>query len=182
MHSWRVLILPYLEGNDTYKQYDFDEPWDGPRNRKLEGLMFRIYALHGDWKPGLTTTNYTVVVGDETGFPHDCALAEGDLKGQLSRTIMIAENRGANIHWMEPRDLRFADMEFTINSPQGISSKYDEPAVVMFDGSVRRLSKHISPETLRVLLTVGGKERLREQGEGGWELLPDGRDRPLADQ
>ena len=28
MHSWRVLILPFLEGNHIYDQYDFSEPWD----------------------------------------------------------------------------------------------------------------------------------------------------------
>jgi hypothetical protein len=33
---------------------------------------------------------------------------------------------GAGIHWMEPRDLCFADMDFTIGSPQGLSSKVGE--------------------------------------------------------
>src|SRR5687768_410242 len=29
-HSWRVLILAYHgEGDDLYRQYSFDEPWDG---------------------------------------------------------------------------------------------------------------------------------------------------------
>ena len=27
MHSWRVLILPYLEESALYMQYDFNEPW-----------------------------------------------------------------------------------------------------------------------------------------------------------
>src|SRR5438105_1376638 len=35
MHSWRVLILPYLERNDLYQQYDFNEPWNGPHNSRL---------------------------------------------------------------------------------------------------------------------------------------------------
>ena len=35
MHSWRVLLLPYLDRSDLYKAYDFTEPWDGPNNRKL---------------------------------------------------------------------------------------------------------------------------------------------------
>ena len=35
MHSWRVLILPYLELDHLYKQYNFNEPWDGPNNKKL---------------------------------------------------------------------------------------------------------------------------------------------------
>ena len=35
MHSWRVLILPYLDRDDLYKAYNFTEPWDGPNNKKL---------------------------------------------------------------------------------------------------------------------------------------------------
>jgi len=35
MHSWRVLILPYCEGQEFYDQYDFSEPWDSPHNLQL---------------------------------------------------------------------------------------------------------------------------------------------------
>ncbi len=34
-YSWRVAILPYLEQQALYNAYNFDEPWDGPNNRKL---------------------------------------------------------------------------------------------------------------------------------------------------
>jgi hypothetical protein len=39
MHSWRVYILPYIERQDIYDQYRFDEPWTVPtiwpwRNRR----------------------------------------------------------------------------------------------------------------------------------------------------
>ena len=39
LHSWRVLILPYIEQQRLYDQYDFDEPWDGPNNSQLHGMM-----------------------------------------------------------------------------------------------------------------------------------------------
>jgi Protein of unknown function (DUF1559) len=35
-HSWRVLILPYMEHSSVYEKYRFDEPWNGPNNRLLE--------------------------------------------------------------------------------------------------------------------------------------------------
>lgn len=43
LHSWRVLILPFLERNDIYDQYRFDEPWDGPKNRKLAELNPMVF-------------------------------------------------------------------------------------------------------------------------------------------
>lgn len=34
-HSWRVLLLPYLDERALYEEYKWDEPWDGPNNRRL---------------------------------------------------------------------------------------------------------------------------------------------------
>src|SRR5262245_66359 len=35
MHSWRVLILPDLDQQALYNDYNFSEPWDGPNNSRL---------------------------------------------------------------------------------------------------------------------------------------------------
>ena len=35
MHSWRVLILPYLDSGAQFVQYRLDEPWDSPHNLKI---------------------------------------------------------------------------------------------------------------------------------------------------
>jgi hypothetical protein len=179
-HSWRVLILPYIEKDDLFKQYKFDEPWDGPNNRKLADRMPRQYALHGDWEPGLTTTNYVAVVGQQTVWQPGKKIGQVDVKDGSSETILIAENRGLGAHWMEPRDLDFDTMDWTINSPNGISSKYDRPAVVLLDGSVRRLSRTISPDALRALFTIAGNETVSFDSER-CDVLPDGRDRPVTD-
>src|SRR5437867_4482802 len=32
MHSWRVMILPYMERKGLYDKYDLNEPWNGPNN------------------------------------------------------------------------------------------------------------------------------------------------------
>lgn len=47
-HSWRVLILPYLEQQTLYDRYDFNEPWDGPHNSQLAALMPPVYACLTD--------------------------------------------------------------------------------------------------------------------------------------
>ena len=65
-YSWRVAILPYLEQNALYKQYDFDEPWDGPNNRKLLDKMPAVYSYPGlDGSPASrTNTAYFVFTGE----------------------------------------------------------------------------------------------------------------------
>ncbi len=56
-HSWRVLILPYLEKTGIadqgelqglYEAYDFSEPWNGPTNLKLVHRMPLIYGCSND--------------------------------------------------------------------------------------------------------------------------------------
>lgn len=178
-HSWRVLILPYLEHGELFKEYDFAEPWDGPKNRRLAERMPKLYAFHGDERPGNTTANYLAVVGPETVWPGPSTVSSDAVTDGLGVTILIVENQGAGVHWMEPRDLSLADMNFAVNSPGGVNSKYSDPAVAMLDGSLHRLGRYLSPETLRALLTIRGGESVRSDGAGGWEWLPDGRQRPV---
>ncbi|MBN9524501.1 DUF1559 domain-containing protein, partial [bacterium] len=88
-HSWRVLIMPYIEQQALYEQYRFDEPWDGPNNRKLADRMPRLYQFHAATKPGSTTTNYLAVVGDETVWNAAKKVHTGDVTDGLSTTILI---------------------------------------------------------------------------------------------
>jgi hypothetical protein len=174
MHSWRILLLPYLGQEDLFHDYNFSEPWDGPNNSKLAGRMPKIYAFPGEHGP---TTNYLAVVGPGTAWPGPSTVTEKVVKDGMSNTILIMENQGAGIHWMAPRDLSFADMDFTINSPRGLSSKYVEPAVAMMDGGIRRFEKDLAPDVFRAMLTISGGERIVEDEAAGWHLLPDGRQR-----
>lgn len=180
-HSWRVLLLPYLERTDLYNDYNFSEPWDGPNNRQLAGRMPSNYAFHGDDKPGQTTTNYLAVVGPHTAWPGATPRRLEEVTDGTASTILVVENRGANVPWLEPRDLAFDRMSLRLNNPDGIGSKYLDPAAAMLDGMVRRLGPNLTPETLRALLTADGGEDLRDDGGGTWTLLRDGRDRPPAE-
>jgi hypothetical protein len=177
-HSWRVLLLPYLGQQELYDAYDFSEPWDGPDNRKLAKRMPELYAFHGAYRPGNTTANYLAVVGPETVWPGSQTVTSEDVSDGWSTTILLVENLGSDVHWMEPRDLTFADADFAVHNPRGISSPHEEPAVVTLSGSPWQVNKELTAETLRALLTIQGGERLTETPQG-WKLLPDGRQRPL---
>jgi RNA polymerase sigma factor (sigma-70 family) len=64
--SWRVLLLPYLEQDNLYRQFHLDEPWDSPHNKKLLETKVKAYHIpgHDDW----TKTYYQVFVGEDTVF------------------------------------------------------------------------------------------------------------------
>jgi hypothetical protein len=119
------------------------------------------------------------VVGPETIWPGATTLSSDDVTDGSASTILVVENVGAAVHWMEPRDLAFAEMSFQFNSPAGVSSKYPEPALVMLDGSLQKLKPNLRPATLRAMLTRNGGERVAHDDDG-WSLLADGRDREPA--
>ena len=180
-HSWRVLILPYLEEKETYNAYNFNEPWDGPNNRKLAERMPKQYAFHGFEKPGNTTTNYLAVVGADTLWPGTKKVTQKDVKDGTGVTIAVVENRGADVHWMEPRDLALDKMSMQINSPNGIGSPYVEPGVLMASGSLSSLPPDIKPQVLRAMFTIAGGEQLDVNDSGGWKVMEDGRKRALRE-
>ncbi|QDU22947.1 hypothetical protein ETAA1_49360 [Urbifossiella limnaea] len=179
-HSWRVLVLPYIEQYTLFKEYRFDEPWDGPNNRRLAGRMPSLYRFHAGTEPDTTTSNYLAVVGPETLWPGTKKVTPAAVTDRLASTILVVENLGLGVHWMEPRDLVLADMDLRVNSPAGVSSPYTWPGVAMLDGSLHTLRAELRPEVLRALLTIDGNEPLADDGAGGWDFLADGRDRPLV--
>jgi type II secretory pathway pseudopilin PulG len=163
MHSWRVLILPFMEQKGLYDQYRFDEPWDGPNNRKLAATVIQAYRCPSDESGSPTDTNYVAVIGPETAWPGTRCIQMGDIGDGLSNTLLLAEVHKSGIHWMEPRDLHVLQMAPGINpkAGQGISSAHPGGAqVALADGSTWFLSESIAPATLRKLLTIRGGESL----------------------
>ena len=81
-YSWRIAILPYLDQSDLYKRYNFDEPWDGPTNRKLLELMPSVYSYpNPDGSPARgPDTAYFVFSGDGTALSPS-ANAQGGAPG-----------------------------------------------------------------------------------------------------
>jgi prepilin-type processing-associated H-X9-DG protein len=157
IHSWRVLILPWLEQKAIYDRYRFDEPWDGPNNRKLHDLIVSPYVCPSHPRPGHSTA-YAAVVGPETAWRKTESMRLEDVDDGPEQTILLVEISAPSIHWMEPRDLEFDRMSFTINGSNdsaGLSSSHPGGAnILLVDGAARWLSDRMAPKWLRALLTV----------------------------
>ncbi len=187
-HSWRVLLLPYMEQANLYNQYRFDEPWDGPNNRKLLDQMPEVFRdpIHGDGPDHFT--HYAALVGEETAFPPSGAIlrdanrpvrlpigpgsggATGvrNMTDGTSNTLLVAPvSPDRKIPWTKPEDIAVGPDFPGLGRPGGIAAPYrarsgpdgHHAAPVLFgDGSARVLIDSIDPKTLTALTTRAGDE------------------------
>jgi hypothetical protein len=163
MHSWRVLILPFMEQKSLYDQYRFDEPWDGPNNSKLADQIGDVYscpAEHPHRAAKNVETSYVAIVGDHTPWQGEKALDFTAFKDGTANTIFVVEVHNSGIHWMEPRDLHVSQMAPTVNAKhgQGISSAHGAHGsgaqVGMADGAIKFLPNDTPPHVIRELVTI----------------------------
>ena len=170
--SWRVVLLPYLEQNDLYKQFKLDEAWDSPHNKKLLTKMPKLYAVPGEECAGRDLTYYQVFVGREApfqGFRFGPRLPATFQDG-TSNTILVVE-AGEAVPWTKPVDLPFA-ADKPLPKLGGVRPTAPVFFVVFADGSVRALPRTIPEKTLRALITPNGGEVI------DWETIEGSPKRP----
>lgn len=177
MHSWRVLLLPYLEDGESkllFEQYDFNEPWDSQNNRKLIDQIPRDYVCpednnHSSSVPG--RTSYVAILGTDAAWRGDKPMKLDDFQGGSSKTALLVEVADSDIAWTEPRDLSLDEIRDKLNLQSGtrISAKHRIPQtyfsnltpggihILRADGSATFLpADQLTPESLEKTLRVGG--------------------------
>jgi hypothetical protein len=152
--SWRMGILPYIEQDFLSRQYNPNEEWDGPNNKRLLNQMPKIYQLPGDETAPPGHTYYQVFVGPQAGFENPQGTRFMDVTDGLSNTLMIVEAETA-VPWTKPEDLTFNP-----NGPLPRMSKHFRSGfnVVFMDGSVRLMPHNVPETTLRAMITRNGGE------------------------
>lgn len=143
--SWRVTLLPYLEGGDLYKQFKLDEPWDGPNNKKLIAKMPKVYApVRGKAKEG--ETYYQRFVGKDALFnERGSDYTIPGIPDGTSNTALVVE-AGDPVVWTKP-----ADLPFNPKAPlPKLGGLFGGDFNALFcDGSVYRIRKDYDPDEMK---------------------------------
>ena len=158
--SWRVHILPYLEGGgELYNQFRLDEPWDSEHNKQLIPLMPEVYA---DPDPALSQRNaagrttFVVPTGPRTVFEGPEPVEIKEIIDGTSNTIMLVEVWSmAGPNWTEPKDWFVDTNNLWERLPRGDRDWF---TAGFCDGSVQIIHRSVSEETLRALLSKSGRE------------------------
>ncbi len=100
LHSWRVLLLPYLGQEELYQKIRLEEPWDSEPNRRFHEAAIPFYQCpSAKLKAG--ETNYAVVVGPETAFTGAEGRKLKSIGPFYTNAILIVESRTSG-NWMSP--------------------------------------------------------------------------------
>ncbi len=156
LHSWRVLLLPYLGQQELFDKIRLNERWDSQYNRQFHGEAVPCYQCpSAELLQGQTT--YAVVVGPEMPFEGGEGKSLVGFGPESSSMILVVEHMQPGC-WMDPtQDIPQEIADTGVNNsngpPNGIGSHHDHVVVCGFsNGGVHLLSNAIDIETLRGLL------------------------------
>jgi prepilin-type processing-associated H-X9-DG protein len=156
LHSWRTLILPYLEQRSLYQTIDLSKPWNDPANanaRETAVSVFRCPVAAGP----LNTTTYLAIAG-----PNGCLVpAKGRRLSEITdtheSTLMVIDAGAENaVPWMAPVD---ADESLVLSiGPKTKLHHAGGTNACLVDGSVRFLKTNIRPSVRHALMTISGND------------------------
>ena len=159
LHSWRTLILPFLEGGPAISdQVDLARPWDDPVNAAALGAMPPIYRCPS-YLGEANTTPYLAIIGPDACFLPDRPRRLAEITHGHAATLMVVEaNSVVPVPWMAPRDADAEDL------PALVARGSDHPRgtnAALADGSVRFLKKTDPGAEIRELgrITAGETKR-----------------------
>lgn len=160
LHSWRTLILPYLEQKPLYDQIDFSKPWNDPAN----AATFETSIVTFQCPSASIPKNHTLYLGlngPDCCFHGDVPTTIAEIKDGTSNTLIVVEvPQNRSVLWMSPQD---ADESLIVGLNKGTNFAHTGGfQAALADGSVRFISVQIDRGTLRALITISGDEVVGE--------------------
>lgn len=160
LHSWRTLLLPYMEQSQLFETIDLSKPWDDPANNKARETVVEAYVCPSSPEP-LGLTNYLAVVGPDFIFSDSGARKLSEVSDSPSATVMVVDvGTKQAVHWMSPHDAS-ADM-LQQYEPE---SRMNHPGIMLaacVDGHVHTIYLDIDKNTLQAMLTIAGGETITD--------------------
>ncbi len=136
--SWRTMILPFVDEQGLFDNYDFDVDWDDPANALARNTQIQHYqSPHAVSRPN--ATNYFVITGSGTMFDGATPCRIAKITDGTSNTVMAIEVVGHDVEWSQPADVPIDGLDQLLASGafSGAAGTFN---VLMADSSVRAMS------------------------------------------
>lgn len=153
LHSWRTLILPYMEQSALYQSIDLSKPWDDPVNLAIAQTIVPTYCCPSVGAPS-TNTVYQVILDPKSTFPGAKGIKIREITDGTSNTLAVVEtSAGEAVPWMSPQDT-------DLNSFMAPASGHHTGGCncAFCDGSVQFISSSMEAVLRQGLITRDGGE------------------------
>jgi Type II secretory pathway, pseudopilin PulG len=156
LHSWRTLILPFVEQKALYDKIDLAKPWDHPANQAAFAASPAVYRCPSVDIPKSHTTYLAVAASGGCFNPTEPRLI-AEITDSSALTLMVIEVPAERaVPWMSPRDA-------TEQSILSLASASKPPhplgaQAACVDGTVRFIPANTQRETLRALISIAGND------------------------
>lgn len=107
LHSWRTLILPYLDQRDLYSKIDLSKPWNDPVNSEAARASLNAYQCPESGSSlARSHTPYLAITSPDGCFDGPKARTLIELPDDARRTMMVVDaGTDSAVHWMAPDDI-----------------------------------------------------------------------------
>lgn len=108
LYSWRVLLLPFLDQNSLYEQFDLSQPWDSEQNKPLlEKMPYDYRSPFSDSAREATHTPYLAIVDakdEQTAMLPAQGRSFDEITDGLRNTAVVVDDPAHPIPWTAPHD------------------------------------------------------------------------------
>jgi hypothetical protein len=159
LHSWRTLILPYLEAQGVYDLIDLTKPWDDPANEKARNVFLPFYQCPSAATDDLgARTTYLAIVTPNSFFRASDPRSRSDITDGVANTLLIVDADVEHaVHWMSPQD---ADENVVLELGEG-KPRTNHPGVFLglfADGHSEAISTDTPAAERLALISIAGND------------------------
>lgn len=158
LHSWRTLILPFIEQNKLYESIDLTKPWDDPVNKLAMETQLRVFQCPSSSLKGNLTSYLAVVTSQSALRPVESKSIVEMPDGTVFTLLVMEFSLDKAVPWGSPEDATEAMVLNFGNTP--LIPHNSVAHALLADGSIRAIPKTTSVSTLSALITIDGNEAL----------------------
>ncbi len=156
LHSWRTLILPYLEQEPLYRTIDLSKPWNDPANAKALKTALPVFRCPESVAPENTTTYLAIVAPGGCFLPNESRRLAEITDAHDSTLAVIEAGEESAVSWMAPVD---ADESLVMRL--GPNSKFHHTGgtnAACVGGGVRFLKAYTPAKVRKAIMSISGND------------------------
>ncbi len=161
LHSWRTLILPFIDQQKLYDSIDLSKAWNDPANAKAYATEIELFRCPSGVLPA-GHTSYLAVVAPNSLFQATKPRLLSDVTDKRRETLLATEVALEDaVHWMAPHD---ADAQMFLDMGDDGKELAHQGGVqlVFVDRHVRFFSANTPTDVRQMIISIAAGDSVEE--------------------